>query len=176
MKTDDHSEMDQNQNVFEGRLLPGEQIVWREKGVVRYRTGLIAFGIVWLAASLLWTYMGYRSGGVKYALFGIPFIAIGIAVLLLARRKKQPNQYALTNKRVLIFQNGRLSEMGLEKLSKADTRPSHNGIRELILCEKRSVKGVGDVDTVIFRITDINDAENVCGLISSQRDRLTAIR
>ncbi|MGN0695606.1 MAG: hypothetical protein ACI4J5_02450 [Oscillospiraceae bacterium] len=120
--------------------------------------------------------MGFREGGVKYALTGIPFIAIGIVLLLPARRKKQPNQYALTDNRVLVFQNGKLSEIRFEKVSNADTRPSHKGTRELIICEKRPVKGVGDVNAVVFRITDINDAETVCGLIMSQRDKFTSTR
>lgn len=42
---------------------------------------LVLFGLFWLSFSLIWTYFAWRGGGGLFALFGVPFIAIGLFLL-----------------------------------------------------------------------------------------------
>jgi hypothetical protein len=46
------------------------------------RNCLTSFGFLWLGFALFWTFMAWRSGGGMMALFGIPFILIGIAMIV----------------------------------------------------------------------------------------------
>lgn len=40
------------------------------------------FALFWLGFSLIWTYMAWRGGGGAMALFGVPFILIGLLLIL----------------------------------------------------------------------------------------------
>jgi hypothetical protein len=42
---------------------------------------LVMFSVLWLSFSLFWTFAAWRSGAGAMALFGLPFIAIGIFLL-----------------------------------------------------------------------------------------------
>jgi hypothetical protein len=43
---------------------------------------LMLFALFWLGFSLIWTYMAWRGGGGAMALFGVPFILIGLFLIL----------------------------------------------------------------------------------------------
>jgi hypothetical protein len=43
---------------------------------------LMLFALFWLGFSLVWTYMAWRGGGGAMALFGVPFILIGLLLIL----------------------------------------------------------------------------------------------
>jgi hypothetical protein len=42
---------------------------------------LLVFAIFWTGFSLMWTYLAWREGGVVPALFGLPFILVGLILL-----------------------------------------------------------------------------------------------
>ena len=48
----------------------------------RGRGCLVMFSLLWLSFSIFWTYTAWKSGGGAMALFGLPFIAIGLFLLL----------------------------------------------------------------------------------------------
>ena len=43
---------------------------------------ILGFGVFWLGFSVLWTVMAWRAGAGLGALFGIPFILIGVAMVI----------------------------------------------------------------------------------------------
>jgi hypothetical protein len=43
---------------------------------------LVMFSLLWLSFSSFWTFTAWKSGGGAMALFGLPFIAIGLFLLL----------------------------------------------------------------------------------------------
>lgn len=46
------------------------------------RSCLLLFALCWLGFSLFWTYMAWRGGGGAMALFGVPFILIGLFIIV----------------------------------------------------------------------------------------------
>jgi len=48
----------------------------------RGRGCLVLFSLIWIAFSLFWTIAAWRSGGGAMALFGLPFIAVGLLLLV----------------------------------------------------------------------------------------------
>lgn len=106
--------------VLEEKREPGEQLLWTGRPAplraVRGEWGLFVFAIPWTAFALFWETMVIGFGtkstdappGVPWmmALFGLPFIAIGIGLLsapFVAMAKARGTVYAVTNKRVLFL-------------------------------------------------------------------------
>ncbi len=55
----------------------------RETGASKAGRGcLVLFALLWTAFSVFWTWAAWRGGGGLSALFGVPFIAIGVALLV----------------------------------------------------------------------------------------------
>jgi hypothetical protein len=55
----------------------------RESGASKTGRGcLVLFALFWTSFSVIWTWTAWRGGSGVFALFGLPFIAIGIALLL----------------------------------------------------------------------------------------------
>lgn len=105
----------------------GEQLLWvgqpRPGRFVRQTLPVVLFGIPWTAFALLWTGMatwgalwgnaGAQQAGpgidfsICFPLWGIPFILIGLGMLsspLWARREAKRTCYALTDRRVILFE------------------------------------------------------------------------
>ena len=107
------------QDRVQNELESGERIEWMEMPIPRFFTGAstsaFLFGIPWTAFALFWTYMA--SGGLSsgkgsmiFAMFGIPFILIGFAMLsspVWAYRKSFRTVYVITDRRAITFDGGR---------------------------------------------------------------------
>lgn len=119
------SAVNTEQNQINGvSLFPAEQVLWEgtSGGQGAVQTGNTSgsvsalpvkmFGIVWLAFSIIWTLSALAGGGILFAAFGIPFIIIGVMLLL----GKMPNsnktqgyasqQYMITNQRIIVIKGG----------------------------------------------------------------------
>ena len=97
---------------------PGEQIVWAGQPnatrAMRSTLPVLLFAVPWTAFALFWTAMAggmawFRGDGAStsglFALFGLPFIAVGIGMLLSpywAWRRAQKTLYAVTNQRAIV--------------------------------------------------------------------------
>lgn len=176
MKTDDFSEIYENDSPFSGQLMPDEYILWSlcsAAGKTQSRVFMVLFALFWLGFSLLWTGFVYFLGGKAMALFGVFFVAIGVWLLIKSFRKNEPDQYALTNKRVLILQNGKITEIILERIIRIDASCRSDGTGDLQIYENYFTQS-GTIDTATRSITGVNDPEYVRGLILSQRDKLIA--
>jgi hypothetical protein len=110
------------QDEVERQLEPGERIVWMEQPIPRFftpqSTATFLFGIPFTAFALFWIYTaasGFRRSDPSKApsgafpLFGVPFILIGIALMLSplwARRKAFKTVYVITDRRAITFDGG----------------------------------------------------------------------
>ncbi len=91
-------------------LLPGEKVVWkgRPDGTASAKVGIFQFffGIFFFAFSVFWMYMAFSMDGGLFALFGIPFVAIGFWMVSSPVRQylhAGKTYYAITDKRVIIL-------------------------------------------------------------------------
>ncbi len=106
------------QESIQAELVSGEQVIWSGQPVrafFRKRDILeLPFGIFWLAFSIFWMWgaSGHfdsppqNKGSAWFALFGIPFVLIGL-YLVFGRFfyrywKRSRTYFAVTNKRVLV--------------------------------------------------------------------------
>ncbi len=121
-------------SAFAEREFLGERLIWAEKPDHRIKIllsfGIWIFAIPWTAFALFWesmvagplllTVFGYEVSGnlpgttltvgmIVMALFGLPFIAIGVGMLLTpfwTMRKATRTYYVLTNKRLTRLEDG----------------------------------------------------------------------
>ncbi len=72
---------------------------------------ILGFALFWLGFSVLWTVLAWKSGAGTGALFGLPFIIIGIAMIVgafwrtIARVKIAPPSIHVSKERVRIGEN-----------------------------------------------------------------------
>jgi hypothetical protein len=115
MADDDAEELRQDLaalNFVERSVLQkGERIVWKGRprpgGAAKLGSMECLFGVFFLGFSLFWTAMALTGG--NFALFGLPFIAIGawmVATPLRYARQARRTYYAITNQRVIIVTSG----------------------------------------------------------------------
>jgi hypothetical protein len=104
-------------------LRPGEELLWygRPDPAVVFGPGdlfMIPFSILWLAFAIFWESGVIRSGsGPFFAIWGIPFIAIGSYALagrfIYKRINKKRTVYAITRNRAIIVAGPVVSDMPL---------------------------------------------------------------
>ncbi len=105
---------------FEGKLLPGENVVWSGTP----RTGLlltardiflIPFSFVWCAGVIGWTWGAGLSGIGLFDLVGVLFVAVGLSIAVgrffLDAWLRGGTQYVLTDRRVLIVRRRPTSDL-----------------------------------------------------------------
>lgn len=132
-----------------------ERLLWADKPVrgIKFRFTdifLTLFSIFWLGFAVFWTYMA-MEGSVIFALFGIPFILVGVYLLIgryftdaLSRKN---TVYALTNKRII-------QKSGV--LSKTYKSVYLNSIPGITYTEKSD--GSGDINFG-YTIADFKDSD-----------------
>jgi hypothetical protein len=87
-----------------------EALLWTgqpKKGIV-FRTAdifLIPFSILWCGFAIFWMFMASQGGGV-FALFGIPFVIIGLIFVfgrfIIDAKQRENTYYGLTEDRIII--------------------------------------------------------------------------
>lgn len=92
-----------------GMLEPGETVLWEGKPVYRRPRSsgyVIFFGIFWLSFAIVWTVVVGSMAG-AFALFGFPFITVGIWILFgtgySARHAFAGTYYMITERRILLY-------------------------------------------------------------------------
>ncbi|MFT5465491.1 MAG: hypothetical protein ACI8UO_000586 [Verrucomicrobiales bacterium] len=105
------------QAMVDRELDPGERITWMQMPVARYFTaGSIAafvFAIPWTAFAIFWMVMA-SQGSTIFSLFGIPFVLIGIGLLLSPvwnYRAAKKTIYVITDKRAITIHGGTRSRI-----------------------------------------------------------------
>jgi hypothetical protein len=110
------------QQAVQAQLDSGEQLLWYgqpiPKRTMRTAMPIVLFGIVWTSFALFWMAgaAGFRIPDFSrlseslFALFGIPFVLIGLGLLAspyFVYKKAKRTVYAITNRRALIVIGGK---------------------------------------------------------------------
>jgi hypothetical protein len=97
------------QRLLQNELRPGESLLWQSAPIARRHwlatLPILLFAIPWTAFAIFWMTMAAR-GSALFALFGLPFLGIGCAMLSApwwAARMARRTGYALTTDRALIL-------------------------------------------------------------------------
>jgi hypothetical protein len=150
------------QRPIDDLLSPGEKVLWRGQPpsgllVLRHQDlVLMPFFLVWTGFSLFWELMalamvfagGEAAGpGICFPLFGLPFVAIGLYMLIgrfimdvPARRR---TYYALTDRRVLIVSGLRdrnVTSLPLGKIDNVEMILHRNGTGTLMFSGPMSTR------------------------------------
>lgn len=124
------NEFSNNKTDLKSTLGFGEKIIWQGEGEYSKELKKINntvpkfFAGFWLGFSIFWTLSAFLSGGGFFALFGVPFIIIGI--MLFKTNKLRP-QYMLTNTRIVTRINGRDYFTRLESIANANLNMRADG-------------------------------------------------
>lgn len=135
--------MDYNEqyNFMQSLLQPDETLLWcgvPSPGKLNsYGRVPILFSVVWLGFSLIWEVAAIRSGILFMILFGIPFVLIGLSVVLGVPIKNAKLKgkifYAVTDQRLLIREEEDVSMFTSDMLPPMKIRMNKNGTGTIFL-------------------------------------------
>jgi hypothetical protein len=181
-------------------LTSGESILWTgqpsQRKIFRKEDAfLIPFSLLWGGFAIFWEagVAGFWSSGSRPheqwifgIIWGIPYVLIGQYFIwgrfLYAAWKKKRTHYAVTNRRVIVVQGGRMRQLAsayidtLPVLTKESTSNSVGALRfsqpDSVWSRSRNwgvwdTMNIGNAPTFV----DIDDAEAVYRLISDLRER-----
>jgi hypothetical protein len=134
-------------------LMPMEKIRWIEQPIPRYFTpkakGFFLFGIPWTAFVVFWTlgaslsWWDNRDGGSgMMAVFGIPFILVGLGLLsspIWAYRRALKTVYVITDRRAITFSGGSsttINSYSPEKLKDVFRKEHKDGSGDVIISRR----------------------------------------
>jgi len=155
----------------------------------------VPFSLMWGGFAIFWETLASGMWGAKsnsgpmnwfMMLWGIPFIVIGQYLIwgrfLTARWKKKRTYYALTNRRVIVVQNGwsrKMASAYVDTLPTIIKEKASNGLGTLRFAQRAPAwsnqrsygawdgMDVGDIPTFV----DIPDVDMVYRMVSDQRER-----
>jgi hypothetical protein len=181
-------------------LVSGEQIVWAYRprpGIVFHKQDiyLIPFSLFWGGFAIFWeaSVSGHGMFGGKgaapgffFQLWGIPFVLIGQYLIwgrfLFDAWLKRRTYYAVTNRRVIVVQNGlqhKIASSYLDSLPTVTKEAGSNGAGLLRFSPAQPLwsnrrgwsawnsMSVGDVPTFV----DVEDVDSVYRLVSDLREK-----
>ena len=99
-------------------LLAGESVLWRGRPMqgkifCKHDIFMIPFSIMWGGFAIFWELMVLLTGNLFFALWGIPFVAVGLYMMVgrffWQEYQKKRTFYAITDQRVLQFQGKRVT-------------------------------------------------------------------
>ena len=199
-----------NQDSFvavQPELNPGETILWAGQPnprVIFHKQDLtlIPFSLMWGGFAIfweagvagLWGSSGTHSGGpwTLGLIWGIPFVIIGQYLIwgrfVYAAWKKKRTHYAITNRRVIVVQNGRNRQVAsayIDALPTLVKEERENGIGSLYFMQPGTVTfsgrrgsnawnsmAIGAVPTFM----DIDDVDSVYRLVSDLKEKTLAVK
>ena len=194
----------ESQAVIQPELIPGESIVWAgqpSSQVIFHKEDLflIPFSLMWGGFAIFWEagvmglgVLGQHSKGpwLFGAIRGIPFVLIGQYFIwgrfIYAAWKKTRTHYALTNRRVIVVQNGLTRKMAsayIDALPTLTKEEGSNGLGTLRFAQAQPMWsggrgrgwGFGDWDGMsigsVPTFVDIEDVQSVYRLVSELREK-----
>lgn len=189
-------------SAIQPELTSGESVLWAgqpNRSVVFHKEDLflVPFSLLWGGFAIFWEagVAGYWGNSARASepsyfmmLWGIPFIVVGQYLIwarfIVAAWKKRRTFYAVTNRRVIVVQDGWSRKMASAYLDTIPTLIKEGGSRgigtlrfapaESMWSGRRNNWGVWDGmsvgETPVLR--DVEDVDSVYRLVSEQREQL----
>jgi len=184
-------------------LVPGESFVWAgqpKASVIFHKEDLflIPFSLFWGGFAIFWeagvsgVWGGQAHGRWTFGmLWGIPFVLIGQYLIwgrfLYAAWLKGRTHYAVTNRRVIVVQDGwkrQTASAYIDSLTSLVKEGGSNGIGILRFGQPQAMwsrnQGFGAWNTLsiggVPTFVDIEDVDSVYRLVSDQRERARAAK
>jgi hypothetical protein len=170
------------QDEVERNLDQGETIRWMEQPIPRFftqtSTVTFLFAIPWTAFAVFWIcgasgfkLPDFSKGGFSlFPLFGVPFILIGIGMLLSplwARRKGLKTVYVITDRRAITFDGGwttTVTSYTPDQLKSLYRKEKKDGTGDVVLGQRVSTysnRGQQMVDVGFLRVRDPRKVEQM---------------
>lgn len=156
-------------------LLEDEYILWKgrpEKGNI-FRQGdlmMVLFALMWLAFSVFWEIIALRSafgggGPVFLALWGLPFVAIGLYLLfgrfLQTIYLRDKTFYVITNKKIIVKSGRKITLREGKDLPPMDVMIHKNGNGTILFSETYDTRrGSRRVYFMLENLADVAQAQN----------------
>lgn len=159
-------------NFIKPYLVNDEYILWKgkpEKGNIFIRREIITslFGLFWLAFSLFWEASAIKSSGsLFFALWGIPFICIGLYLVfgrfIQTAYLRNKTFYVVTNKKLIIKKGNRITMYDGKDLPPMDIEIHKNGNGTIFFCEEVYTRKGHRHNTYVTleNIREISQAQN----------------
>jgi|tagenome__1003787_1003787.scaffolds.fasta_scaffold20865056_2 hypothetical protein len=166
-------------------LVHGEQVLWVGRPDPRKRFAksdlyALPFSLLWAGFAFFWEITVIASGSIPFALFGIPFVLVGLYITVgrffAQTRIKARTWYAVTNRRVLAVERKRSGDVvdaafidGLPAISR-DVRSDGSGSVLFGPAKaRRSAFEFGGDQSAQLGFYDIPDAARVAELVTQLR-------
>lgn len=162
---------------FRMHLFGGEYIQWCDEGrSVSSDAPPLFFAIFWTGFSLLWTVIAYLGGGGAFALFGLPFVAIGIMLFVKIFKGGNKEYYALTNMRVFILRGNDVRAEYYDRISDVRVYPGvKKGVTVVrVMADMSSAFSDGEGVFCDISVENTVDAEYLCRQILSEKEKYIA--
>ncbi len=120
-----------SQQRMQRELASGERLLWsgRPRQGLRLRAGdalMIPFSLLWGGFAIFWETMALRTGPLFFALFGIPFVMIGLYMIVgrffADSYQRGRTYYGLTDQRALILTAKGVKSLSLRALADVSLR------------------------------------------------------
>jgi len=170
--------------LVNAELHDGESIVWssapKPGNMVLKTLPVILFAIPWTGFAVFWMVMagGFHSGGgfqigSVFALFGLPFVLIGIGMLLsplLVIRAARESAYVITDRRAMIFTAKPWGAMNItsfppDQLKSLARTQNSDGSGDVVFEARISSAGNGDKFVQKLGFIGVDDAKAVEDLL-----------
>ena len=182
------------ESILRRELLPGERLLWSAQPSPHKLNAAFAiwfFAIPWTAFALVWEAMAFLpwlastrtpspiawSFGIIFPLFGLPFIGVGISMLMVpfkARRRAAHTIYGLTDRRLLRVAAGKKrdsSSVMLSQMGPISVSADAQGYGTLRIQTGTSRDSDGDKVTEHFEVLGVPDVARLEGLLLEQQSR-----
>lgn len=131
----------------------------------------LPFAIIWTGFSVFWMVMVAVSGGGAFALFGLPFFAIGVGLFIQIFRGGNKEYYALTNLRIIILSGKETRAEYYDRINDARVYPIARGRFAVRILADIDAGFSGDSLFGDIVLESSADAEYLCREILSEKER-----
>jgi hypothetical protein len=180
-------------NKINKEIEPGEFITWVEQPIPRFFTGAsitsFLFGIPWTSFALFWTWgaLGFELPDLQqglqpqhiFALFGIPFVLIGVGMLfspILLWQAARNTVYLVTDKRAVSIQDSWVTTIRSylpHQLQNIYRKERTDGTGDVIITVRQWKDSDGnpsDEEIGFFGVRNPQDVENILRHLSQQNN------
>lgn len=162
---------------FRVHLFGGEYIEWCGQGRSAAKNAPpLFFAIIWTGFSILWGIVAYLCGGGAFALFCLPFVAIGIMLFVKIFKGGSKEYYALTNMRIFLLRGNDVRAEYYDRITDARIYPGvKKGVSVVrVTADMSSAFSSGEEVFCDICAENTMDAEYLCRQILSSKEKYIA--